>query len=208
MIISRSLTFIASLAVALAWLPSSWGQVLGPDELVRRVTQEVLEAIAGDKGLQAGDRTKALALAERKVLPHVDFEHMTRLATGPGWRTANETQRQALVVEFRTLLIRTYASMLGVYRGQTLEVLPLRANAGAAEVTVRNRYLQPGTPPVSVDYAMSKTEQGWKIYDIAVEGISLVVTYRGSFEDELRRGGVDGLIAKLREKNAQYANNR
>ncbi len=177
-------------------------QELGPDELVRKVTTDVLDAIKSDKALQAGDRKKALALAEQKVLPHVDFREATQLAVGKSWAGATPEQREKLVSEFRSMLVRIYSNAMDEYRGQTLKVQPLRLAPGATEATVRNQYLRPGRPPVPIDYAMRKTKEGWKIYDIVVEGVSLVITYRAEFEQVTRQSGVEGLIKRLQQKNA------
>jgi phospholipid transport system substrate-binding protein len=176
-------------------------QQLGPDELVRKVTADVLEAIKSDKELQAGDRRKALALAEQKVLPHVDFREAARLAVGRAWSKATPAQQDRLVNEFRGMLIRLYSNTIDVYRGQTMRVLPVKLAAGDTEVSVRNQYLRPGRPPVAVEYAMRRTAEGWKIYDIVVEGVSLVLTYRAEFEQVMRESGVEGLIKRLVEKN-------
>jgi len=175
---------------------------LGPEQLVRKVTGDVLEAIKEDKDLQAGHREKALALAETKVLPHIDFREMTKLAAGRNWTAANREQRDKLVDGFRTLLVRTYSNAIDTYRGQTLDVQPVRMSPKDEEVRVRNMYHTPGRPPVPVDYQMLKTPEGWKIYDIVVDGVSLVLTYRTEFEQEVRRNGIDGLIARMKEKNA------
>lgn len=176
-------------------------QPLAPDELVRKVTDEVLQAIKADKELQAGDRKKALALAEEKVLPHVDFREATQLAVGRAWWSATPVQREQLIAEFRAMLVRIYSNAIDRYRGQTMQVLPVRMPADATEVTVRNRYLRPGAPPVPVEYALRKTPEGWKIYDISVEGVSLVLTYRAEFENIFRQSGIEGLIKRLQEKN-------
>lgn len=176
-------------------------QELGPEELVRKVTAEVLEAVKSDKQLLA-DRKRALALAEQKVLPHVDFREAAQLAVGKAWWSATPAQRDRIATEFRGLLIRIYSNALDTYRGQTIQVMPVRMAAGATETTVRNRYLKPGAPPVPVEYAMKKTPEGWKIYDITVEGVSLVLTYRSEFEQITRVSGIDGLIKRLAEKNA------
>lgn len=180
-------------------------QELGPDELVRKVTTEVLEAIQHDKQLQAGDRKKALALAEEKILPLVDFREAARLAVGRPWNTATPEQQEGLVRQFRTLLVRIYSNAVGVYRGQTMRVQPVKMAPGATQTTVRNQYLSPGRPPTTVEYAMHKTPTGWKIYDITVEGVSLVLTYRGEFEQIVRDGGIDGLIQRLAERNREPA---
>jgi phospholipid transport system substrate-binding protein len=191
--------------LVVAFLVAFSGQIaaqpLGPDELVRKVTEEVLDAIKTDKELQAGDRKKALALAEEKILPHVDFREATQLAVGKAWWGATPQQREQLVAEFRAMLVRIYSNAIDRYRGQAMQVLPVRMPAGATEVTVRNRYLRPGAPPVPVEYALRKTPEGWKIYDVSVEGVSLVLTYRAEFENIFRQAGIEGLIKRLREKN-------
>ena len=175
-------------------------QELAPDALVRQVTADVLESIQGDAALQAGDRKKAIALAEQKVLPHIDFTEATRLALGSWWKTATPAQRERLSTEFRGLLVRTYANAIGGYKGQTMRVLPLRMEAGADDVVVRNQFLRPGAPPLRIDYAMYKTPAGWKIYDIVAEGVSLVLTYRTEFDQVVRQSGIDSLIQRIAEK--------
>jgi phospholipid transport system substrate-binding protein len=189
--------------VLAAFAATSAAQELGPEELVRKVTSEVLEAIQSDKQLQAGDRKKALALAEQKILPLVDFREAARLAVGRAWSTATPEQQERLTSEFRTLLVRIYSNAIGVYRGQTMRVQPVKAAPDATQVTVRNQYLSPGRPPTSVEYAMHKTPTGWKIYDITVEGVSLVLTYRGEFEQVVREGGIEALIQRLGERNRE-----
>jgi phospholipid transport system substrate-binding protein len=199
MAVMKPAALLLSLFLALPAL----AQELAPDELVRKVTEDVLAAIKADKQLQAGDRKKALALAEAKILPHVDFREATQIAMGRSWHVATPAQQKQLVDEFRGLLVRIYSSAIDVYRGQTMKVLPLRAGRDATEVTVRNQYIREGQPPVAVNYAMLKTPTGWKIYDISVEGISLVLAYRSEFENIVRTAGIDGLIKRLAEKNAQ-----
>ena len=193
---------ILILALSLFLAPAVHAQELAPDELVRKVTEEVLAAIKSDKQLQEGDRKKALALAEAKILPHVDFREATQIAMGKSWREATPAQQAQLVSEFRSLLVRIYSSSLDIYRGQTMKVLPLRRSPGDTDVTVRNQYIREGRPPVAVNYSMQKSADGWKIYDISVEGISLVLTYKGEFESVVRSWGIDGLIKRLQEKNA------
>ncbi len=192
---------LAPLFTLLFAVPAA-AQDLGPEELVKKVTADVLDAIKSDKQLQAGDRKKALALAEQKILPHVDFREAAQLATGKAWQSASPDQQARIVNEFRSMLVRIYSNAIDVYRGQTMKVLPLRLPAGSAEAVVRSQYLREGRPPVPVEYAMKKTPEGWKIYDISVEGVSLVLTYRAEFENVTRTSGVDGLIKRLTEKNA------
>lgn len=183
------------------FLPPAIAQELGPEELVKQMTSEVMAAIKTDKQLAAGDREKAVKLAEEKILPHVDFEEATRLAVGRSWREASPEQRKRLVQEFRSMLVRTYSNALGGYEGQEMRVLPSRAKPGDTDVTVRNQFVRAGGKPVPIDYQMRKTDAGWKIYDISVEGISLVLTYRSEFDQVVKQEGVDGLIKRLGQKN-------
>jgi phospholipid transport system substrate-binding protein len=182
-------------------LPARAQQDLGPEELVRKVTQDVLDAIRSDKQLAAGDKQKALKLAEEKVLPHIDFEEAARLAVGRAWAQATPEQRKKLVEEFRKMLVRTYSNAISAYEGQTMKVLPVRMKPGDTEVTVHNQYIRAGGTPLPVDYQMHRTDQGWKIYDITVEGVSLVLTYRSEFDAVVKQSGIDGLIKRLEEKN-------
>jgi phospholipid transport system substrate-binding protein len=178
---------------------------MGPEELVKKMTEEVMSAIKSDKQLAAGDKQKALKLAEEKILPHVDFEEATRLAVGRGWKEATPEQRKKLTTEFRNMLVRTYSNAISAYEGQTMKVQPVRMKPGDTDVTVRNQFIRPGGKPVLVDYSMRKTEQGWKIYDIVVEGVSLVLTYRSEFDQVVKQEGIDGLIKRLSQKNTPAA---
>jgi phospholipid transport system substrate-binding protein len=180
-------------------------QQMGPEELVKKMTEEVMSAIKSDKQLAAGDKQKALKLAEEKILPHVDFEEATRLAVGRSWREASPEQRKKLVEEFRRMLVRTYSSAISAYEGQTMKVLPVRMKPDDTEVTVRNQYIRPGAKPVGIDYSMRKTDGGWKIFDIVVEGVSLVLTYRSEFDAVVKQQGIDGLIKQLAAKNTPPA---
>jgi phospholipid transport system substrate-binding protein len=165
----------------------------------------VLGTIKSDKKLQAGDKQKALQLAEEKVLPHIDFKEAMSLAMGASWRQATPEQQEQLVKAFRTMLVRIYSNAIDRYRGQTMKVMPVRMQPGATEVVVRNQYLSPGQPPTPIEYSMKKTPEGWKIYDIAVEGVSLVLTYRAEFQNITRTSGIDGLIKRLQEKQQKPA---
>lgn len=176
-----------------------------PDVLVKNTADEVLAIIRQDKDLQAGNQRKVVELAEQKVLPHFDFTRMTQLTVGKYWRQATPEQQQALIKQFRTLLVRTYSSSLKAYRNQTIETKPLRMNAGDTDVTVKSQVNQPGGQPIPIDYAMEKTPEGWKVYDIIVDGVSLVTNYRTSFVNEIRQNGVDGLVKRLAARNAELS---
>jgi phospholipid transport system substrate-binding protein len=183
----------------------AFAQDLGPEELVKKVTAEVMDAIKGDKQLAAADRQKAIKLAEEKILPHIDFEEATRLAVGRAWAQATPEQKKKLIAEFRNMLVRTYSNALQPYEGQQVKVMPVRMKPGDAEVTVRNQFIRSGGKPVLLDYSMRKTDKGWKIYDIVVEGVSLVLTYRSEFDAVVKQEGIDGLIKRLAQKNTPAA---
>ena len=193
----RIALFIAALVPALAFAQEA------PDALVKRVTDEVLTIIKSDKDLQSGNSRKIAELADAKVLPHFDFTRMTRLAVGRNWQQASDAQKQSLEKEFRTLLVRTYSTSLTAYRNQAIEVKPLKMAAADKEVTVRTAVIQQGGPQIPIDYAMEKTDAGaWKVYDVVIDGASLVTTYRSSFNDQVQRGGIDGLVKSLADRNA------
>jgi phospholipid transport system substrate-binding protein len=174
---------------------------LSPEDLVKKVTADVLETIKSDKQLAAGDKNKALQLAEEKILPHVDFKEAARLAVGRPWSQATPEQQEKLTSAFRQMLVRSYSNALESYQGQTVKVLPSRTAPNSDTSTVRNQYIRQGGAPVTLEYAMKKNPDGWKIYDITVEGISLVLTYRGQFEQVAKQSGIDGLIKAMNEKN-------
>lgn len=176
-----------------------------PDALVKRVTEEVLQLIKSDPKIQAGDQARIREVIETRLTPYFDFERMTALAAGRGWRLATPEQKKVLADQFKTLLVRTYSGALTQYRNQKIAYLPLRGEAGATDVTVRTQVEQPGQAPVPIDYSMEKTASGWKAYDVAVGGVSLVTNYRDEFTAEIQRGGIDGLIKTLEAKNGGAA---
>lgn len=178
---------------------------LAPDALAKSVTDEVLEAVRADKDLQSGNSQKVLQLVEAKVLPHFNFARMTQLAMGKNWRQAQPEQQKALVNEFRTLLVRTYTAAFSGYKNQTVDYRPLKLAPSDTDVTVKSVVNQPGAQPIAVDYSMEKSAQGWKVYDVKIEGISLVDNYRSTFNTEVQKNGVDGLIKALADKNKSFA---
>ena len=181
---------------------------MGPDELVKNTTQEVITVIKQDKDIQAGDRAKIYALVEEKVLTHFDFRRMSQLAMGKNWRQATPEQQEAIIKEFRSLLVRTYAVSLSQYRDQKIEIKPTKLEPDAKDATVKSLFIQSGREPVTVDYLMYKIPAGWKVFNITVEGVSLVENYRSTFNDQVRKNGVDGLIKTLGERNREAEANK
>jgi phospholipid transport system substrate-binding protein len=195
------LAAVASLALAQA---QPRADVNGaPDVLVKSVTAEVLAIIRQDKDIQAGVPAKIGEVVEAKILPLFDFARMTQLAVARNWRVATPEQQKLLTTEFRTLLVRTYSTALANYRDQVIEFKPLRAAPGDTEVTVRSIVKQRTGDALTMDYELEKNTAGWKVFDIKVDGISLITTYRDTFASKVRTDGVDGLINSLADKNRQ-----
>ena len=174
--------------------------------LVKRISQEILETAKNDKTIQGGNQKRVLELVETQILPHVDFQRMTALAAGRYWREATPEQQKALTEQFRDLLVYTYSGAITQIRDQKLEFKPMRAEPSDTEVEVRSQVTQPrGGEPIQLNYRLAKMSSGWKIYDVNVLGVWLVETYRGNFAAEISKGGIDGLIKTLTEKNKRLA---
>ena len=173
----------------------------GPDALVKSVTQEVVQILKTDPKVQS-DQARLRELIETKLVPNFDFQRMTALAMGRNWRQATPEQQKLLTDNFLTLLVRTYSGALNQYRDQTIDFKPLRADANATDVLVRTEVVRPGQPAVQIDYGMEKKDGTWKAYDVIVGGVSLVTNYRDEFAEQVRQGGIDGLIKTLQTKNA------
>ena len=198
---TKVLGFIGALALSAAVL----AQALAPDQLVQKINDEVLAAIKSDKQLAAGDKQKAVKLAEEKVLPYIDFQQATRLAVGRSWSQASPEQKKRLVSEFRNMLVRTYSNAVEAYQGQTLKVLPARGKTDPEDTVVRTQFVRAGGQPLPIEFHMRQAEKTWKVYDIVVEGVSLVMTYRSEFDAVVKQEGIDGLIKRLAQKNTPAA---
>jgi phospholipid transport system substrate-binding protein len=200
----RSISSASIIAITAALLFATTArpaETTPPDQLVKTTSEEVLQVIK-----QNPDRNQLVKVAEAKVVPHFDFERMTRLAVGRSWNQANPDQRQRLQKEFRDLLVRTYTNAMAIDRRQDVrvDVKPVRDQKGG-EVTVDTQINRSGGPPIPVSYRMEQKPDGWKVYDVVVEGVSLVTNYRDSFQHEVQRGGIDGLIKTLTDKNQSLA---
>jgi len=178
---------------------------MSPDALVQSVSAEVLDNIKADPALRNGDFNKLQRLIDDKVAPYVDFERMTRLSVGPGWRGATPEQRQALMREFRTYVVRTYSGALSRVTDHQVKMRPFKAQPTDTEVVVRSLVAPSNGDPIQLDYRLEKTDSGWKIYDVTILGVSMVETFRNSFASEVNQNGVDGLIKALADRNKQLA---
>lgn len=195
-----------------AWAVASWavGLPLGvraadeaPDALIRRISDEVLTAIRGDKAVKSGDLARVMAVVDSKIMPNVNFQRMTAAAVGPAWRQATPEQQKRLQDEFKLLLVRTYAGALSQIEDETVQMKPLRAAPADTEVVVRSEIRGRGDP-IQLEYRLEKTPgqgAGWKIYNLNVLGVWLMETYRSQFAQEINAKGLDGLITSLAERN-------
>jgi phospholipid transport system substrate-binding protein len=197
------LGFLTSLVLSAGLVFSSGAAVaeMSADDLVKQTAEDVLATIKNDKDIQAGNQQKIFALAEEKILPNFDFDRVCRMVLGKNWKSASPEQQAAFQKEFRSLLLRTYATALGKYKNQVIEYKPLRAEPGAKNVSVKTQILQPGGQPIAVDYSLVKGDSGWKVYDIVIESVSLVTNYRSQLSNEIRTNGLDSLNKRLAEKN-------
>ncbi|MCU0841561.1 MAG: ABC transporter substrate-binding protein [Thiobacillaceae bacterium] len=191
------------IGMLLAGAPMAHADLLPPDVLARNTTNEVIRIVKLDSDLKSANSKRIYDLVETRVLPHFDFKRMTQLAVGRHWATASPPQQQALVNEFRTLLVRTYAASLSSVADYKIDFKPLRMRPGDEDVMINTEVSKPGAPPITIDYRMEKQTEGWKVYDVLVDNVSLVTTYRGSFNTEVRKGGIDGLVAALSRRNAR-----
>ena len=199
--------FSALLALSLGLAVGSAGAQTSADELIKQVSTDVLESVKADKSIQAGDVKQVMALVDAKVMPHVNFQRMTSSAVGRYWRQATPDQQKRLQDEFKTLLVRTYSGALSQVNEQPVQLKPMRGNPGDSEVVVRTEVRGKGDP-IQLDYRLEKGTGGWKIFDVNVMGVWLVENYRNSFAQEISSNGIDGLIAKMAERNKTAAANR
>ena len=177
-----------------------------PDALVKRVSTDVIDSVKADKDIQAGNTKKIMDLVNTKILPYVDSDKMTAQAAGRYWRQATPDQQKQLSQEFRTLLVYTYAGALSQIKNETIEFKPFRADPADTEVEVKSQVNLTRGEPITLNYRLSKGAQGWKIFDLNVMGAWLVETYKSTFASEIGKGGIDGLIKKLHDRNEQLAN--
>lgn len=182
--------------------PAAAADLVAPDVLARSVTDEVVGILRSDKDIQAGSQRRARDLIETKLAPHFNFSGMARLALGKNWNAASPDQRKALTAEFRALLVQTYTASLMLYKDQKIDYRPLKVTAEDNDVLVRSLVRRSGGgEPVQVDYGMEKLDNGWKVYNVKIGGVSLVESYRSTFNTEIQKNGVDGLIKTLHDKN-------
>jgi len=175
------------------------------EALVESATVQTIDAIRNDKAVQAGDFARLQKIVDERVVPHIDFDRMTRLSVGKSWRAASEAQRKALVEQFRLLLLHTYSNALAKVNDHKVRMLASRPSQRPDETIVRTQVVPSQGEPISLDYRAEKIGSEWKIYDISVLGVWLVENYRNEFSEIVSRDGVDGLVKTLVEKNRAFS---
>lgn len=199
--------FIAVLTLGMLGFTGAAVAQEAPDVFIKRISQEVLETAKSDRDIQSGNQQKILDVVQSKILPNVDFQRMTALAAGRHWREATPEQQKRLTEEFRDLLVYTYAGAIAQIRDQQLEFKPMRNDPSDTDVEVRSQVVQQRGEPIQLNYRLTKAGNTWKIYDLNVLGAWLVETYKGNFASEISKGGIDGLIKTLAERNKKLSAN-
>jgi len=182
-------------------VPAAIVNTASPLDLVKETTDHVLSRIAGQRGELRADPGKVYNLVNEIVLPRFDFEYMSQLVLGKYWSRASVEQKSEFVMEFRELLVRTYATTLLNYADQEIDYLPLRMASEATDATVSTRVVGGGAPPIPINYSLYQKEGEWKVYDVAIDNISLVAQYRRSYASHIQRHRLDGLIQQMRKLN-------
>ena len=197
------------------WLKSTTALVLGmasvivlaspeppAQSIVRMTTDRVLDTLRQDPSVSE-NRQRVYGLVNEIVVPHFDMSRMSRRVLGKAWRTADESQQTRFMKEFQTLLIRTYATALASYTDQVIEYLPAKARRKPNEISIRTQIVRSGSPAIPINYEMHMQDEKWKIFDVAIDGVSLVINYRSTFRSEIRKNGLDGLIERLAKHNLE-----
>ena len=169
--------------------------------VVKQTTDQLLSSINSERAEIDSDKARLYAIVEEIVLPHFDFSRMSRRVLGRHWREATEDQQERFTEAFKQMLVRTYATAIAEYRDQAIVYLPMRARGEGGEVSVRTQIEPPGGTPIPIFYEMYPIDDKWKVYDVSIDGVSLVINYRSSFSNEIRRNGMDSLISRLTEMN-------
>jgi len=176
--------------------------IIAPDVMLKQTSDEVIAVLKEKREQLKNDPAIVYELVHEYILPHLDEVTIAKLALGKNWRAATREQKLEFIEEFRDLLIRTYGKSLSEFSDQEINYLPVRMKQGEQKVVVKSEVLQPGGPSIPVSYRMRIKDDAWKVYDLSIDGVSLVTSYRGTFDQEVRKGGIDGLLKYLKGKKA------
>lgn len=179
--------------------------IIAPDVMLKQTSDEVIAVIKQKREQLKDDPELVYELVQEYILPHLDEVTIAKLALGKNWRDASREQKIEFINEFRSLLIRTYGKSLSEFSDQEINYFPVKMEAGKEKVVVKSEVLQPGGPAIPVSYRMRIKDDAWKVYDLSIDGVSLVTSYRGTFDQEVRKGGIEGLLKYLKDKNTNKA---
>ena len=183
----------------------SAAEIEAPLDLLKRTSDEVIQVLKDKRAAIDADPSLVYQIVDEYILPHLDDVTLAKLALGKNWKKASNEQKIEFVDQFRTLLVRTYSKSLQEFSDQKINFFPVKMKADAKKVTVKSEVLQSGGPSIPVDYRLRLKKDAWKVYDIKIDGVSLVTSYRGTFSQEMRKGGMKGLLKMLRDKNSKVA---
>lgn len=195
---------LIGVALGLALLLSSFAaaDIIAPDVMLKQTSEEVIALLKENREELKDDPERVRELVEKHILPHLDEVTIAKLALGKNWRVATRDQKLEFIEEFRNLLIRTYGKSLSEFSDQTINYFPVNLKKGEDKVVVKSEVLQSGGPPIPVAYRMRIKDDAWKVYDLSIDGVSLVTSYRGTFDQEVRKGGIEGLLKYLKDRSA------
>ncbi len=199
-VVATVVTTAAAQADAISQEPES------PAILLERISQQVIKVLKDDHDLLQKEPKHVYGIIDKHILPHLDEVTMAKLALGKNWKKATKKQKQIFVVEFRNLLVRTYSKSLLEFSDQKINFFPVKLASGEKKASVKAEVIQPGGPSIPMAYRVRLKKNAWKVYDIKIDGISLVTSYRGTFTQEVRKSGMDGLLKYMHDKNSQLAN--
>ena len=183
----------------------SAAEIEAPLDMLKRTSDEVIEVLKEKRTAIDADPNLVYQIVDEYIVPHLDDVTLAKLALGKNWRKASNEQKIEFVDEFRSLLIRTYGKSLQEFSDQKINFFPVKMKVGATKVTVKSEVLQSGGPSIPMDYRLRLKKDAWKVYDIKIDGVSLVTSYKGTFTQEVRKGGIKGLLKMLRDKNSKMA---
>lgn len=197
----RLSTLVAAFIATFALAPLHAADAISPDKQVQQVTQDIIATLEANKDELSSNPQKVLAIVDEKILPHFDFGYMSQLVLGRHWRSASSEQKSNFTTEFRRLLVKTYSNALADFSGQDVEFAPYRGKPGAEDATVSMEILPKAGPSIPLDYSLYLKDDAWKVYDVNIDGLSLVTNYRRTFSADIKNDGLDALIQQLRDKN-------
>lgn len=206
---SLNIFYLAALAVTASAIfkpvlaEASVQSIESPVVLLERTSTQVIKILRDDQELLKSDPDRIYKVIDEYILPHLDDVTMAKLALGKNWKKATKEQKLAFVDEFKSLLVRTYSKSLLEFKDQEIKYFPVNLAADAHKTSVKAEVIQPGGPSIPMAYRMRIKNNAWKVYDIKIDGISLVTSYRGTFTQEIRKSGIDGLLKYLRDKNSK-----